>query len=190
VSPNLWQLQRAANKLDADFGDREPDWVAREAVRHVRRASDLREALVEFLADYIRAERRAAVRREEQRQYRSSTHAERRWRREHLAEVDRLRVEEPEEYRKHHTIGGILDEFREKVRLELTAELLSSSFSLGDGRKVLWGRATVADHRQRVALLVGQAEGTLRTAALHEEAIALIEASGVECLSDVRAVAA
>ena len=51
------------------------------------------------------------------------------------------------------------------MRVRITAELLATTFSLGDGIEVTWGAATVDQHRQRVAMLTRTAAGTLETAA-------------------------
>ncbi|MFI2663193.1 hypothetical protein [Micromonospora carbonacea] len=71
------------------------------------------------------------------------------------------------------------------VRLETTRELLASFFALGDGRQVSWGDATVADHRQRIELLVRGMAGTAETAARHAAAIRMIEEAGVSRLGDL-----
>ncbi|MFJ8687361.1 hypothetical protein [Micromonospora wenchangensis] len=82
-----------------------------------------------------------------------------------------------------------VEEVAREVRLETTRELLDSAFALGDGRTATWGDATIADHRQRIALLVGAAAGTTETAARHQAAIRMIEEAGVSRLADL-AVAA
>jgi len=65
------------------------------------------------------------------------------------------------------------------------AELLESSFSLGDGTTVMWGEATAREHDVYAAMLEGQAAGSLETAALHRAAIRDIQALGVSNLSQV-----
>jgi hypothetical protein len=83
------------------------------------------------------------------------------------------------------TILPMVEEFAQKVRLEVTTELLASTFALGDGTDVTWGEATVEQHRQRIDLLARMAEGTIETAARHQAAIDLIEENGVARLAEV-----
>lgn len=71
-------------------------------------------------------------------------------------------------------ITGFADEVRERTRLELTMELLSSEFALGDGRSVTWGAATITEHSQRVELLRQNVSGNLATIRRHEAAISMI----------------
>lgn len=186
VPPPYVAMHQAIRRLESDMPGREAEWVAEEALRRIK-AADRRDILVRYVAEGIRAERRAEARRVERRAYIASTRESRVWNRKFEAERERIRVEDPTEYRKRWpTIGEAIDDMRSALRLELTAELLNSSFSLGDGRSVTWGRATVADHRLRAGLLATTAAGTLQTAALHEEAIAVIEAAGVTCLTEAR----
>lgn len=190
VGPPRYELRRALSQLERDFPDNDADWLANAAIRRFK-AAERTVLLAEFIADSIRQDRRAEARRVEQRAYRAATNDDRKWRREYQQEKERVRVEDPLEYRRRYpTIGEALDDFRAEIRLELTAELMATTFALGDGRSVTWGRATVAQHRQRAAKLVGTAVGTLQTVALHEEAIAAIEAAGVSCLRDVQTKAA
>jgi hypothetical protein len=82
-------------------------------------------------------------------------------------------------------IDEAIESFRASMRLELTAELLASEFSLGDGSSVTWGAATVEQHSQRVASLTRHAVGTAETAARHSAAIALCEENGVQSLDQI-----
>lgn len=82
----------------------------------------------------------------------------------------------------------IMGNFRDAVRLELTAELLGAEFALGDGRSVTWGAATVAEHTQRIDLLMGNVRGNLETANRHRSAVAMIAEHGVSTLNDVVAL--
>jgi hypothetical protein len=52
------------------------------------------------------------------------------------------------------------------------------------GRDVTWGTATVTDHAQRKQYLRMQAVGLETTAARHELAIELLEATGLKCLGE------
>jgi len=72
--------------------------------------------------------------------------------------------------------------YRDGIRLEVTAELLATTFALGDGSRVTWGDATVEQHTQRVEMLLASAGGTIETAGRHSAAIQMIEAHGATCL--------
>lgn len=113
------------------------------------------------------------------------------------AEQDRLFKEDPSEYDRRYGMSALMTEFskaiegiRTKAKLELTAELLGSSFALGDGSRVTWGAATLEDHRQRIELLGRNVEGNLQTIVLHETAAALLRQSSASCLADLQTVAA
>jgi hypothetical protein len=71
--------------------------------------------------------------------------------------------------------------------LELTEELLSSSFTVGNGRSVEWGEATADQHLARVKMLIAQAGGHVDTAKRHEAAILLLEKHKVINLNQVKA---
>jgi hypothetical protein len=69
------------------------------------------------------------------------------------------------------------------------AALLATPFRLGDREQVVWGRASVEQHEQRIALLTKLRDGLDRTIAFHREAITLITDAGVTCLDEVDAAA-
>lgn len=69
--------------------------------------------------------------------------------------------------------------------LELTKDLLDSEFSVGDGRTVTWGTATLGDHQQRTSLLLAQAAGTSETAARHLHAISLLRERKASTLNEL-----
>lgn len=69
-------------------------------------------------------------------------------------------------------------------------EMAEAFFALGDGTRVRWGEATVAQHRQRIAMLEKMRAGLSETVARHEAAISEIEAAGVSCLDEIEEVAA
>jgi hypothetical protein len=75
--------------------------------------------------------------------------------------------------------------YRDQIRLELTAELLSSEFALGDGRRPTWGTASIEDHRARIAMQQGKAEAVIKDAARHGKAIEMLEGSGASCLNEL-----
>lgn len=87
-------------------------------------------------------------------------------------------------------VDEALTEARQEGRLELTRELLGSSFALGDGRSVTWGEATEAEHQQRMSLLGRQAAGTIETMTIHETAVQMLRASNARCLNEIAGVAA
>lgn len=101
------------------------------------------------------------------------------------AEVDRIGPEAYFQLKLQGMIGRFRHSVEVETRLKLTAELLESSFALGDGVMVSWGDATVEQHRKRMDLLFRNAEGNVRTASRHEIAVQMIEASGVSSLRQV-----
>jgi len=105
-------------------------------------------------------------------------------------ERDRLARDNPVEYERRYglasTLNRIVDEVRNEAKLELTAELLGSTFALGNGRVTTWGAASIADHETRLAMLTRQIEGNALTATLHEKAIELIREHEASCLNEVR----
>lgn len=106
----------------------------------------------------------------------------------------KLQRDDPEEWERQNpspweSFRNMMEDYRSRVRLELTTELLGSSFALGDGRRVTWGTATEADHRQRIQLLQRQATGTAQTMILHEKAIEILTERSAACLNDARVAA-
>lgn len=79
-------------------------------------------------------------------------------------------------------IREITDRFVKQMRVEWTAELLDSTFALTDGTLVLWGDATLDQHRERVAIFTRNAAANLEGAARHEAAIQSLEQSGADTL--------
>ncbi len=65
------------------------------------------------------------------------------------------------------------------------AALFAVEFKLGDGRSVPWLKATVAEHQQRITLLERLRAGLDETIKRHQDAIALIQESGVTCLAEI-----
>jgi hypothetical protein len=64
-------------------------------------------------------------------------------------------------------------------------KLLDETFATGDGRRPKWGEATVADHKQRIALLDQMRRGLQLAIERHQAAIDAITAAGVTCLNDI-----
>lgn len=73
---------------------------------------------------------------------------------------------------------------RTEITLNLTEELLGSSFSGANG-SVTWGDATVTDHAARVDFLLTQAGSTVETAKLHKVAIKMLTDKHVSRLNEV-----
>jgi hypothetical protein len=94
-------------------------------------------------------------------------------------------VEDEWERKKVESLNRIIGDFMATMRVQWTEELLGSEFALGDGRRVSFGDATVADHRKRVDMQTGLAMAELQDAALHEAAIAVLDETGAACLNDV-----
>lgn len=106
-----------------------------------------------------------------------------------------LRQADPAEYDRRYPsawdlVVRAVSDYRDEVRLELTTELLGTSFALGDGRRTTWGAASADDHSQRIEILMQGVEGSARTMILHEKALEILEQRGARCLNDVRSVAA
>ena len=83
-------------------------------------------------------------------------------------------------------------EFRESVEretiLDLTDDLLTSEFALGDGRIASWGEASAEDHDFRVESLDKHISGVAETAARHSLASKIIRRLGVANLNEAAAI--
>lgn len=79
-------------------------------------------------------------------------------------------------------VDALLDEFRQAIIVDWTAELLGAEFALGDGRTVTWGKATPEQHVARIHLLAQNVRGNLVAIRRHEAALAAIAARGATCL--------
>lgn len=78
-----------------------------------------------------------------------------------------------------------IETFASAVRADWTEQILSASFALPDGTRVLWGEATVEQHKARRDFLLSQASGTLETAGRHDAAIKDLMSFRVTCLNDL-----
>lgn len=79
-------------------------------------------------------------------------------------------------------LNDSLERYAAELRIEWTAELLSTGFALPDGRMVLWGEATVQDHEQRAAMLTRNVVANAEAAARHRRAVAELKAAGASTL--------
>lgn len=141
---------------------------------------------IEKLSDY-QMERRERIR--EQRK--ANAQRRKQEKAEEIATHGRLLTDEEKIDRSWDKIFQAMTDFQDHVRLKVTAELLASSFKLGDGTSVTWGQATVRQHQQREDMLLKDAGGTIETAARHKAARGMIEEAGVTCLAEIpREVAA
>lgn len=98
--------------------------------------------------------------------------------------------EGPSAYRRREATRRMIELVQvtaEETELRVTAELLGSEFALGDGRRVTWGQATVADHEQRVALLTRNATANAEAAARHLAAVEMLRGHGVGTLAELAA---
>ena len=69
------------------------------------------------------------------------------------------------------------------------ADLYRERFALGDGTSVTWGRATIEQHQQRIAMLEKLQAGIAATIERHRTAIRTIESAGATCLEDIKQAA-
>lgn len=83
------------------------------------------------------------------------------------------------------SISSAIGRYKDALRMEWTDELLASSFALADGTRVLWGEATVEQHRERVGMFTANAATNLQGAARHEAAIESLETAGAACLNEL-----
>ena len=67
---------------------------------------------------------------------------------------------------------------------------LNKRFAVGDGRYVLWGEATIEDHRSRIAMLTSLRNGIDDTIDRHNQAVKILITAKATCLNDIEAVAA
>lgn len=82
-------------------------------------------------------------------------------------------------------VAKMINEVADRIRFETTAELLNTVFATGDGTRVSWRDATVAQHEERVDMLTKMIAGTSETAAMHIAAVRMIKDAGVETLGHI-----
>jgi|DEB19_MinimDraft_3_1074340.scaffolds.fasta_scaffold183494_2 hypothetical protein len=66
---------------------------------------------------------------------------------------------------------------------------MTTTFTPGDGRRVTWGEATIADHEMRIDFLGRKRSGLDATMKRHRQAIDDIRRAGVNCLNEITEVA-
>lgn len=100
-----------------------------------------------------------------------------------------LFVHDPAAYDEQYGLGGairrLIATVREEARIELTHELLSSTFALGDGQRVTWGTATYEQHQRRITLLEANVLANSETLKRHYAALKLLDEHQVAILNEV-----
>lgn len=84
-------------------------------------------------------------------------------------------------------LGQIISDYGDRLRIEWTAELLSTSFGLPDGSVTTWGDATAEQHQERLEMYAGQAKAGIEGAARHQKAIEDLRRGGAETLNALTA---
>jgi hypothetical protein len=145
--------------------ERNPALSAAELARTLRKDVG-EERLLDFALEQIERvivrERRRAVRQIEASSETGRADSEDRWR----------------------VVEELLEEYRQEVIVDWTAELLGSEFALGDGTRATWADATVVQHKARMAMLERNVRGNLDAICRHEAAITTIEKAGKQTLGE------
>lgn len=71
------------------------------------------------------------------------------------------------------------------VTREMFKRLFHKRFALGDGREVMWGKATIEEHSQRIEMLRKKRDGLDSTISRHMQAIIALQKSGARCLDEM-----
>lgn len=82
-------------------------------------------------------------------------------------------------------LRAVFEQYEADLKIQWTAELLASEFSLADGTRVTWGEATLAQHTARRDMFRDNAAANMEGAARHSAAIRELERSGADCLANV-----
>lgn len=93
--------------------------------------------------------------------------------------IDRNNVRRVEQAAKPNKPGKQVNPTAER------AALMTQSFALGDGRRVSWGEATIADHEARVAFLSRKRSGLDDTIQRHRGVIDQLKQAGASCLNEI-----
>lgn len=150
---------------------------------------ELRDVIVRHLLECARERRRVVSLREERKA--EATHKADRASIERQVAIDyRRSVGLPDDATPSDVVTLAIAQYTAAIKMQWTADLLKSTFSLEGGAQVSWGEATAAQHRERLAMFSSQAELNLNGAARHSAAIAELAATGATCLNEVRERAA
>ena len=93
--------------------------------------------------------------------------------------MERSRVRRVEQVASPQRAGRQVDPTAER------AQLMEQTFSLGDGRRVLWGEATIADHEARIDFLSKKRDGLDDTIQRHRGVVEQLRATGASCLNEL-----
>lgn len=63
--------------------------------------------------------------------------------------------------------------------------LFDKEMKLGDGTSVTWGKATIEQHEQRIAVLEKIRDGIDDTISRHREAISILQKAKAKCLEEI-----
>lgn len=88
----------------------------------------------------------------------------------------------------HGPINIVLEEI-EKSKSKSYANFLDickARFALGNGDRVEWGLATIAQHQERINVLYKNVQGLNETIERHKKAIQLIKENNISCLNDLK----
>lgn len=98
---------------------------------------------------------------------------------DHCRTIDRNNVRRIEKTVKPARVGQPVDPTAAR------SDFMDKTFTPGDGRRVLWGEATIKDHEMRIDFLAKHRDGIDTTIQRHREAIELLKASGASCLNEL-----
>lgn len=179
-------------------GELGSDWAAAGSVLTGAPAPAVRELAQSKPAELIRArlrsstlsiEREAEQPRPPKTRPRRGTRAYDWWATE--TEEGRAYEDEREKSRQRHLdklvgkINAIVDDYKDQLRIEWTAQLLASEIAMPDGTLTTWGAATIEQHEARAAMFEANAVANAEGAARHLKAIDELRAAGVGCLRDL-----
>lgn len=145
-----------------------PEASSEEVAEAVVDDSLSREAFVEIVRTEVLSVRRDQVRAVERRVFND------------IMESSRKRAEANE---KTAAESGV--DFSSVAAQQRFQDLRRKAFSLGNGKVVEWGKATVEEHEIRVSFLEKFRAGVDRTIDQHRTAIKALLDNGVDCLDDI-----
>lgn len=178
----------AAIKLVASAKEANMASAAEEAIERIPR-----EEWRSMLLGYLIADARRVQREDTLRAERNAEQRQRRVRAEHWkawGEQRRAELGLPKDAGTGEMLSAAFKRYEDHVKMEWTRELLLSTFTLKDGRKVSWGEATVAQHLERIKIFTDQADINMQGAERHRQAIRDIKHHKAACLDDVCAATA